>query len=567
MATKLSSFQKQKMSYRGNASIRPETYVHEYTQREMEEFEKCANDPIYFIKNYCKIISLDKGIINFNMFDYQEKYIKMILSERKVLCKLFRQGGKTTCTAAAIVWYIIFNDSKTVGVLGHKASAAREVMSRILLMYELLPQFLKHGVKTWNKGDIELSNGSIVFASATSASAGRGKTINWLYLDEFAFVQPNIAEEFFTSVFPTLSSGNTSKITITSTPIGLNHFWKMWVSAEKGISGFTTFTANYWERPGYDLAWAEEQKRVLGELKFRQEIEMEWLGSSLTLIRGDIISKMTSLPYAYSKDDLDISVAPIKDHSYVMVADTSRGVGGDYSAFTVIDVTEIPYSLVAKYRNNKISPMLYPSVIHHVATSYNNALVLVEINDIGGQVADILYQDLEYENMFFINKEKGGQRLSAGFGRNTQTGIRTDKQVKRLGCSTLKSLIEENKFFVTDPDAISEFSTFTETKLGYFAADIGYHDDIVITLVLFSWMTTQPYFKELTNGDLRKALYESQINNIELELTPFGIVSDGLNDEDISWEKLQGEYWQVADAPQRPDDFGRNELKENWHFF
>ena len=513
---------------RGNKKIRPDGWKHPYTMAEMIEFEKCKNDPIYFIRNYVKIISLDAGMVNFDMFGFQEKYIRMLLENRKTICKLFRQGGKTTCTAAAICWYIIFSDTpQNVAVLAHKASGAREILSRIKLMYEELPPFLQHAVKEWNKGSIWLSNGSKVTAAATSASAARGGSINWLYLDEYAFVGANIADEFFASVFPTLSSGKTTKISVTSTPIGYNHFWKMWDEAEKGLNGFATFTANYWERPGYDKDWAADQLRVLKELKFNQEILMHFLGSSNTLIAGAYIATMTAYEYVYQKDGLDIIEKPQPGHTYVAVADTSRGVGGDSSVVTMIDITTVPYKLVAKYRDNKVQPMLFPSIIYKMAMDYNEAFVLVEINDNGQSVSDALFHEMEYENLLWISKEKGGQKVSSGFGKGTsQSGVRTDKLVKRVGCSTLKSLIEENKLLVNDRDFIQEFSTFTEMK-GSFAADVGYHDDLAMTMVLFAWLTTSPYFKELTNVNLRTTIYQERIAAIEQELTPFGAINDG----------------------------------------
>jgi len=549
---------------RGNKKIRPEGWKHPYTEWELEEFQRCASDPIYFIRNYVKIISLDRGIINFDMFAFQEKYIRMLLENRKSICKLFRQGGKTTCTAAAICWYIIFNKNKNVAVLANKSKGAREILARIKLMYEELPQFLKHGVREWNKGFIQLANGSKVTADATSANAARGSSLNWLYLDEYAFVGGNIADEFFTSVFPTLSSGNTTKISITSTPIGYNHFWKMWDEAEKGINGFKTFTADYWERPGYDDAWAADQRRVLGDLKFRQEILMAFLGSSNTLIAGDYIAKMTPYEYVYQKDNLDIIEKPVPGHVYVAVCDTSRGVEGDSSVVTMIDITEIPYKLVAKYRSNKIQPMLFPSIIHKMADDYNQAYVLVEINDNGQSVSDALMHDIEYENLLWISKGKTGQVVTSGFGRQgtTQSGVRTDKLVKRVGCSTLKELIEENKLLVNDREFIAEFSTFTEIK-GTFKADNGYHDDLVMTLVLFAWLTKSPYFKELTNVNLRTTIYQQRIDEIEANLTPFGIRDNHLNQEP-EVEVIDRDVWLVEDAERTKSIFERAMQISEW---
>jgi hypothetical protein len=551
---------------RGNKKIRPDGWKHPYTEWELEEFQKCAADPIYFIRNYVKIISLDKGIINFDMFPFQEKYIRMLLENRKSICKLFRQGGKTTCTAAAICWYIIFNKNKNVAVLANKSKGAREILARIKLMYEELPQFLKHGVREWNKGFIQLSNGSKVTADATSANAARGSSLNWLYLDEYAFVGGNIADEFFTSVFPTLSSGKTTKISITSTPIGYNHFWKMWDEAEKGINGFQTFTADYWERPGYDEQWAADQRRVLGDLKFRQEILMAFLGSSNTLIAGDFIAKITPYEYIFENDDgLDVIEAPTPGHTYVGIVDTSRGVGGDSSVVTMIDITEVPYKLVAKYKSNTVHPMLFSTICYKMGKDYNDAFLLVEINDNGQSISDALMHDMEYENLLWVSKGKGGQQVSSGFGRSgatVQSGVRTDKLVKRVGCSTLKTLIEENKLLVNDRDFIQEFSTFTEIK-GSFAADVGYHDDLVMTLVLFAWLTNSPYFKELTNVNLRTTIYQQRIEEIEAHLTPFGI-RDNHIDQEQEIEVIDRDVWMVEDADRTKDFFRRTMQVGEW---
>ena len=551
---------------RGNSKIRPFGHVHSYTKWEINEFEKCSNDPIYFIRNYVKIISLDKGLINFDMFPFQEEFIKLVLGERKTIAKLGRQMGKTTCVAAAILWYVIFSDKpRNVGVLAHKASGAREILSRIKLMYEELQPFLQHAVKEWNKGSIELANGSKIFAAATSASAARGGSISMIMLDEYAFVPNNIAEEFFTSVFPTLSSGKDTKICITSTPIGYNAYWRIWDSAEKGINGFKTFTANYWERTGYDDKWAAEQKRVLGDLKYSQEILCSFLGSSNTLIAGDFMAKMNTSTFEYSKNNLDVINSPEKDNIYALIADTSRGLLGDYSAFTVINITQLPYKVVAKYKDNTILPMLYPSVIYKVAKDYNDAFVLVELNDIGGQVADILFQDLEYENIIFVSKEKGGQKVTADFSGTALPGVRTDKQVKRLGCMQLKSLVEETKLIIDDPDIIAELSTFTEIK-GSFSADAGYHDDLSMCLVLFSWLTLSPFFKEMTNVDLRKNIFDLRINNIENELTPFGSMDDGQSKDEDKYVEEAGDLWSLVELDNERDHIRREVGFDEWNF-
>jgi len=519
-------------SYNGNPNLKQIGTQMSYTLDQVKEISRCIQDPIYFIETYCQIVSLDRGLVPFKLYDCQKEKVNVILNNRKVILMEGRQQGKTITAAACILWYTLFQENKTVAILANKSSAAREVLSRYELMYEMLPIWMKHGVKTYNKGDIELENGSKVFTAATSSSGIRGKSVNWLYIDEAAIIPNNVAEQFFTSVYPTISAGVTTKILLTSTPLGYNHFWKFWNEAEQGLNGFTTMFIPYSKIPGRDQKWADEQRAMLGELKFNQEVLCRFLGSSNTLINPDTIGQMSVKPYVYSKDGLDVFVEPEEDHVYMLVADTSRGVGGDYSAFTVMDITSYPHSVVAKYRNNKISPLLFPNIIYKVAKDYNKAYCLIEINDNGQQVADSLYMDLEYENVFFVgSNSKTGQYLSGGFSQGATLGVRTTKQVKRLGCTSFKSLVEGHKLLIHDPDIINEISTFIEVR-GTHKADEGYFDDLVMTLVLFSWATNESFFKDLTDTNLRKALYEEQFKQIEENLTPFGIIDDGTPEEE-----------------------------------
>ena len=519
-------------NYNSNSSLKAAGVKHSFTQEQVEEYVKCSQDPIYFIDNYCYIVTLDDGLQPFKLYDCQKEKVELIHKERKVILMEGRQQGKTTTSAAYILWYTIFNDSKTVAVLANKAKTAQEILSRYQLMFENLPPWLQQGVTTWNKGDVELENGSKVFTAATTISGIRSKSVNLLYIDEAAIIPNQVAEAFFTSVYPTISAGKTTKILITSTPLGYNHFWKFWNDAENGRNDFKSMFIPYWKIPGRDEVWAEEQRRQLGEIKFNQEVLCNFLGSALTLITGDAIGQMSPSPYIFQKDGFDVIKPPKKENIYTLIADVGRGVEGDYSAFTVIDVTESPYHIVAKYRNNTVSTLLYPSIIEKVGREYNNAFVLIEQNT-SDQVTDILYNELEYENLLFVNRTTKGQFVSGGFGGGkTQLGVYTDKAVKRRGCLNLKTLVEEKKLLVTDFDAISELSTFIESK-GSFAADDGYHDDVVMTLVLFAWLTTQPYFKELTDVNMRTVIYEKHIQAIEEQLTPFGYITDGREEEAV----------------------------------
>lgn len=512
--------------YNANANLKAAGVTVQFTPENVQEYLKCRDDPIYFIENYCQIVSLDKGLIPFKLYESQKDKVKVIHNNRRVILMEGRQQGKTTTSAAYILWYTLFQDNKTVAILANKATAAREVLSRYQLMYEMLPQWLQQGVTTWNKGDIELENGSKVFTAATSASGIRGKSVNLLYVDETAIIPNTVAEEFFTSVYPTISAGETTKILLSSTPLGYNHFWKFWNDAEKGRNGFVPLFIPYWKIPGRDEKWAAEQKAMLGELKYNQEVLCKFLGSSLTLINADVIAKMSVAVPIFSKDGLDLYENPQEDHTYVLVADTAKGVGGDYSAFTIVDITEVPYRLVGKYRKNDISPLMYPNVIYHVATQFNQAFVLVEINS-SEQVPYILHHELEYENLVFVNRTTGFQTVTGGFGGGqTQLGVNTDKKVKRTGCHNFKALLEENKLIIEDADIISEISTFIEKRNSY-EADEGYHDDMIMSLVLFSWLTSTSYFKDLNNVNLRQIMYEKKIKAMEEELTPFGFFDNG----------------------------------------
>ena len=534
--------------YNANPNLKAIGVPVEFTPEQVQEYIKCKTDYIYFIETYCQIVTLDKGLQPFKLYDCQKRKLNIIHENRKVILMEGRQQGKTTTSAAYILWYTIFQDAKNVAILANKATAAREVLARYQTMYEGLPIWLQQGVKSWNKGDIELENGSKVFTSATSTSGIRGKSVNLLYVDEAAIIPNTVAEQFFTSVYPTISAGETTKILLSSTPLGYNHFWKFWNDAENKRNGFVNCFIPYWEIPGRDERWAEEQKAILGDLKYNQEVLCKFLGSALTLVNADTIGRMSPTYPVYQKDGLDVFEEPIYEidtgnidkfgkpvvkppHSYCIIVDTAKGVGGDYSAFSVIDITEAPYKQVAKYRKNDISPLLYPNVIFKVAKEYNMAYILVEINS-SEQVASILHHELEYENILFVNRNTTGQAVSGGFGGGkAQLGVVTDRKVKRIGCMNFKTLLEEQKLLIPDADTISEITTFIESR-GSYAADDGYTDDLVMTLVLFGWLTTQPYFKDLNDINMRELIYRSRIKMIEDELTPFGFISDGQSSEE-----------------------------------
>ena len=533
-------------SYHGNPNLKSIGHKHEFTEDQIKEYLKCQDDPIYFIENYCHIVTLDSGLQLFKLYECQKKKVDIIMNNRKVILMEGRQQGKTVTAAACILHYTIFNADKTVAIMANKTASAREVLLRYQTMYENLPIWMQQGVKTWNKGDVDLENNCRVFTAATTTSGIRGKSVNWLYIDEAAIIPNNVADEFFASVYPTISAGETTKILLTSTPLGYNHFWKFWNEAEKGANGFTNHFIHYTEIPGRDEKWAEEQLKLLGELKFTQEVLCEFLGSSNTLINARTIGALSSKDPLYDNHEgnsVDIYEDPQEKHYYCITVDTARGIGGDYSAFVVFDITEMPYKVVAKYRNNKIAPMLYPNVIAKVGQDYNNAFVLIENNDIGGQVVEILHEEIEYDNIFSTVTEKSRQYVSPGFGKSTRLGVNTSKQVKRQGCFNFKSLMEEKKLLVFDADIIGEISTFVE-KGNTYQADEGYNDDCVMCMVLFGWLSTMPFFKELVDVNTREQLYNQQVENINQNLTPF--VMRKSNEEPQAWV-AGGDYWLTDD--------------------
>ena len=517
-------------AYLSNPNLKKIGINIEFTKEQIEEYIKCAKDPIYFVKNYMKIIHVDKGLIPFDLYDYQEKMITNFNDERFVITKMPRQSGKSTAVISFILHYILFNESKNVALLANKAELARELLDRLKKAYENLPLWLQQGITVWNKGSIELENGSKILATSTTGSAARGQSFSLVFLDEFAFVQHNIANDFFKSVYPTISSGQETKMIIVSTPKGMNHFYKMWVEAEEQRSNFKTLSVDWWETPGRDSDWKLQQIANTSEEDFNQEFACEFLGSTNTLVNVNILRNLAFINPTFQKNGFDQYGEIHPDHQYVVTVDTARGVGLDNSAFVVVDITTIPYRVVAKFKDSLISPLLYPELIYNVATNYNEAFVLVEINDIGEQIANILANDLEYENIFVTNiKGRAGQVIGGGFSSNRQLGVRTTKQVKRIGCSTLKDLIENNKIIIEDFDIIEEMSNFINKKDSY-QADEGYHDDLVMCLVLFSWLIRQPYFKDLTNSDIRERFLKDKEAMIEADLLPFGFKYDAVDD-------------------------------------
>ncbi len=516
--------------YNNNPNLPREDFLHAFTQAEIDEFIKCANDPVYFACTYMRIINVDRGLMPFEMWDFQKEMLTTFHENRFSICKLPRQVGKTTTSVAFLLHYILFNKNVNVAILANKSSTAREIMGRLQLAFEYLPKFLQQGVKEWNKGSIELANGSRAVADSTSGSSVRGRSFNVIFLDEFAFVPNNIAEAFFMSTYPTISSGKTTKVIIVSTPNGLNLFYRMWSEALEQRSLYKPIEIHWSMVPGRDEEWKEQTIRNTSPDQFRQEFECEFVGSTNTLIHPVKLRSLVWHNPLRQDGKMDIYKDPEPGRTYCMTVDVAEGQGLDYSTFSIIDVTEIPYRLVAKYRDNTISPMLFPTVIVRAAQTYNDAFVLVEINSIGLQVSDIIHFELAYENLIKIEtKGKQGQQQTPGFKKKIAYGLKTSKQTKMIGCTNLKTLIESDKLIINDAQMITELTTFSADKQS-FKAEEGNNDDLVMTLVHFGWLAAQKYFRENINNDIRKVLQQEQFNLMDQDIVPVGIIDNGIDD-------------------------------------
>ena len=543
--------------YLGNPNLKKANTAIEFTAEQIAEFIKCKQDPVYFAKNYIKIVSVDEGLVSFNMYKFQEKLVKRFHKNRFNICLMPRQTGKSTTVVSYLLHYAVFNDNVNIGILANKAATARELLGRLQTAYENLPKWMQQGILSWNKGSLELENGSKILAASTSASAVRGMSFNIIFLDEFAFIPNHIADQFFASVYPTISSGKSTKVIIVSTPHGMNHFYRMWHDAVRKKSQYVPTEVHWKEVPGRDERWKKQTIANTSAEQFKVEFECEFLGSVDTLINP---TKLRSLVYEdpiQKNKGLDIYESPIENRNYIITVDVARGIDHDYSAFIIFDITDFPYKVVAKYRNNQIKPMMFPAIVKELASAYNDAYVLVEVNDLGDQVASILYFDLEYENLLMCAmRGRAGQIVGSGFsGKKSQLGVRMTTAVKKLGCSNLKTLLEDDKLITKDYEIISELTTFIQ-KGKSFSAEDGCNDDLAMCLVIFSWLVAQDYFKEMTNNDVRKRIYEEQKNQIEQDMSPFGFIMDGR--DDVSVVDKDGDRWYV-------DEYGDKSYM--WEYF
>ena len=532
-------------AYLGNPNLKKINTPVEFTKDQIKEFRKCENDPIYFISKYVQIVSLDEGLVPFKMYGFQEEMVQTMHKDRFTICKLPRQSGKSTTIVSYLLHYALFNPNCNIAILANKSSTARDILGRLQLAYENLPKWLQQGVINWNKGSIELENKSSIVAASTSSSAIRGGSYNIIFLDEFAFVPANIAEQFFSSVYPTISSGQKTKMIIVSTPHGMNMFYKLWVDSQNKKNEYTPIEVHWSEVPGRDEKWKEQTIRNTSAEQFQQEFECDFLGSVDTLISPSKIKAMPHIEPIESKGGLDMYEKPVKNKTYVCTVDVARGVTKDYSAFIIFDCSQVPYRIVAKYKNNEVKPFVFPNVIQQVCNGYNKAHVLVEVNDLGQQISDTLQYECEYENLLMTTQRgRAGQILGAGFsGRGSSLGVRMTKSIKKLGCSNIKTLIESDKILINDFNIIEEMSTFSKRGTSW-QAEEGCNDDLMMCLVSFGWLSNQEYFKELTDSNIRNQLYHEQQNLIEQDMAPFGFVDDGIERPGEETEvDMYGDVW------------------------
>jgi hypothetical protein len=526
--------------YLGNKNLKKRDVKLEFTPDQVKEYLKCSQDVVYFCEKYVKIVNVDRGLIDFSPYEYQKRMFRTFDDNRFAICKMPRQVGKTTGVVGYLLHKLLFNENFNCAVLANKEAQSIEILSRMQLAYEWLPKWMQQGIVEWGKKSFELENGSKCMASATSSSAIRGRSFNLLYLDEFAFVPRNIQDQFFASVFPTISSGSSTKLLITSTPNGMDLFFKIWTESEQEKNTYARVDVHWSDVPGRDEAWKDEMIRNTSIDQFRQEFECEFLGSSNTLIHPSVLSKLVWYEPIRVMQDVKIYKEPVKGHVYGIAVDVSEGIGLDASSFTVVDCSVMPYEVVATYNNAYMSELLYPTLLANVGRYYNDAPILVEIN-VGTQVVNILHQDLEYDNIVYTRTSgRKGTILGGDSGGQSRMGIKTTKITKRIGCANLKALVENNQLLLNDYNIIQQLSTYVVDKQT-FNAEEGHHDDLVMCLVLFAWMISQNYFKESTSTDIRRKILEENERAIEEGLTPFGFFDDGMP-EDITSPKVVSDY-------------------------
>ena len=473
----------------------------EYSQDQLIELAKCANDPKYFMTEHCYIQHPTKGRMKFDLFDYQRELVDTYHDNRYSISMLARQTGKSTCAAGYLLWYAMFNPDQTILIAAHKYSGAQEIMQRIRFAYETLPDHIRAGVTAYNKGSLEFDNGSRIIAQATTENTGRGLSISLAYLDEFAFVRGTIAREFWTALSPTLSTGG--KCIITSTPNqDDDQFAQIWREAQKNIDDFGNITqtgkngfAHYlatWEvHPDRDQDWADEESGKIGEERFRREHNCEFIAFDETLIDSIKLASMeTQEPYA--KMGQVRWYRPIKkDHIYMIGLDPSLGTGGDNAA---IQVYELPgMRQIAEWQNNRTKVQGQVRIMQQIAEYIENETLgeseiyySIENNTLG-EAALVTVMEMGEENIpgTFLSESK-----AHGNSRKFRRGFTTTHKSKISACSKLKHWVETDKLGVASNNLLRELKTFI-ARGNSFSAKEGETDDLVMSLVLVIRMSQE----------------------------------------------------------------------------
>ena len=526
-----SQIQNNELGYLGNPSVKRDGVQSEFTKEEVLEYKKCMESPVYFARKYVKVISLDQGLVPFDLYPYQEKMFNHFANNRFSIVLACRQSGKSISSVVYLLWYALFHPEKTIAILANKGAVAREMLARITLALENLPFFLQPGCKALNKGSIEFSNNSKIIAAATSGNSIRGLSINLLMLDEFAFIEND--GQFYTSTYPVVSSGKDTQIIITSTANGVgNVFHKLWEGAVTETNEYKAFRVDWWDVPGRDDQWKATTVANTSELQFEQEFGNTFHGRGNTLIAANHLLAQKALDPIYFMENVSIYKEPVQGHNYVMTVDVAKGRGQDYSTFTIIDITSESFEQVGTFRDNNISPMLLPDLVYKWANTYNEAYIIVESNDQGVVVCNGLYYDLEYENMVVESVVK-----------KNSIGATMTRRVKRIGCSSIKDLIEQRKLTIHDANTIIEMTTFVAKGSSYQAIAPN-HDDLMMNLVLFAWFTTTDIFSSISDIDMKNMLYREQLQAIQDDMIPFGFIEGSRgNNRAKTFKDEDGTVW------------------------
>ncbi len=501
------------ISYDDRYVLRPGHKVN-YTKEMVWELQKCASDIVYFAENYFTVLHPIHGKKRLceleGLYDFQKDMIKNFSENRFSIVLASRQVGKTTCSCIYLLWFALFNTDKTLAILANKQSTAQSIVGDIKIAYEQLPAFMKPGVKKYDALTIEFDNGTTVFSRATSEDALRGESVSLLFLDEFAFVPENVADAFWASNFPTISTGGS--IIIVSTPNGTAglyyELWKKASNREKDNRGvlWKSIRIRWDQHPDRDEKWKDEMLESIGKVKFSQEFDCSFTGSTYTLITGDTLEKLNSIdPAFYVEEGYYLWKRPEPNRIYLMGGDVAKGANSDFHVLNIFDVTDFykngKYEQVAIFRRNDISAFDFKDKIIEIGKQWNDAMVIIENNDIGHAVVQNLYFDDGYENTWF-NQDKG------------EYGIRATTKTKPIALSYFKEDIESFKMLIHSEDMVRELSYYEEIRTGIFGARNGreYHDDTVASGYWVSYALRSLYFQDFYEWWLKN--HDSNYNKL-----------------------------------------------------